>query len=99
MTTSSLSCHVCGTENPLHAAFCISCGEPLEDSATGPGNLTGLLLQDQLLRQRYRILAPIGQGGFAAVYQAQDTQLRNRRVAVKEMSQSGMNAMESGVCL
>ncbi len=73
----------------------MTCGEPLR-AGVYPSNLTGLLFQDQLLKQRYRILAPIGRGGFAAVYQAQDTHLNDRRVAVKEMSQSGLNPKELG---
>jgi serine/threonine protein kinase len=72
----------------------MACGEPLEASAPGPGNLTGLLLQDQLLKQRYRILAQIGRGGFAAVYKAEDLHFGSRLVAVKEMSQSGLSQKE-----
>ncbi|GAC1350838.1 MAG: hypothetical protein NVSMB27_37220 [Ktedonobacteraceae bacterium] len=94
MTTSSLSCNICGNVNPSQAAFCLICGEPLEASVPSPSNLTGLLFQDQLLQQRYRILVLVGRGGFAAVYQAQDTHLRDRRVAVKEMSQSGLSSKE-----
>jgi len=96
MTTSSLFCNVCGHDNPSQATFCMNCGEPVVAGAAGSRNLTGLLLQDQLLKQRYRILAQIGRGGFAAVYKAEDTHLSNRLVAVKEMSQSGLSAKELG---
>src|SRR5437867_12503349 len=94
MTTFSLSCNVCGNNNPSQAAFCRTCGEPLEGSARSPRHLTGLLLQGQFLKQRYRVLAQIGRGGFAAVYKAEDIQLSDRRVAVKEISQSSLSSKE-----
>ena len=55
---------------------------------------TGQLVRGHLLKQRYRILDSIGQGGFAAVYKAADTLFGKRLVAVKEMSQSNLNPQE-----
>jgi hypothetical protein len=72
MTPSARSCNVCGTENPSQAAFWTTCGGLMEGEIPLPSNATGLMQQDQLLKQRYRILAHIGRGGFAAVYQAED---------------------------
>ncbi len=40
---------------------------------------------DTLLRERYKILAPIGQGGQGAVYLTDDVRLPGRRCAVKEI--------------
>lgn len=94
MTISSLSCQACGSDNQPQAIFCTTCGTPIKADAPSPRSLTGLLLQDQLLKQQYRILRQIGRGGFAAVYKAEDTQFNNRLVAIKEMSQSGLSQEE-----
>ncbi len=91
MPASPLSCPTCGTVNPSDAASCTNCGQAL---SVAPASLTGLLPADHLLRQRYRIVTPVGKGGFGAVYQGQDTQLANRLVAIKEMSQRGLTPEE-----
>jgi len=36
----------------------------------------------------------VGKGGMGAVYRAEDIKLGNRKVAVKEMSQSGLGPQE-----
>jgi WD40 repeat protein len=90
-------CATCGAANPPDAAACFACGNPplIADPQTlASSPPTSLLAPKTLLRQRYRLLVEIGKGGFGAVYQAEDTELGNRKVAVKEMSQRGMTPAE-----
>jgi eukaryotic-like serine/threonine-protein kinase len=56
---------------------------------------TGVLPASTRLGQgRYLLLGTIGQGGFGAVYEAKDTRFGGRSVAIKEMSQRGLDAQE-----
>jgi serine/threonine-protein kinase len=80
--------------------FCGICGAPQRDiprpSVSGPtassaangngdGSNTKQLLSGTLLSNRYSIVKRIGGGGMGSVYLAEDRNLANRNVAVKEM--------------
>lgn len=56
-------------QNPDGSHFCLSCG-------------TGLV---PLLRNRYRIIQPLGRGGFARTYLAEDVDKLNEQCVVKQL--------------
>ena len=83
-------CHICGKDIPTLVRFCSWCGTAVP--RTTP---TGLLSPQSLLQNgRYLILKQVGKGGMAAVYKAHDLHLRQRTVAIKEMSQQGLSGQE-----
>jgi len=47
-----------------------------------------------MLQQRYLIIGQVGRGGMSAVYQAVDTRVGSRQVAIKEMSQGHLSPDE-----
>jgi len=48
-------------------------------------SMARLLEPGTVLRRRYKIIAPVGQGGMGAVYRAEDLRLEGRICAVKEI--------------
>jgi len=55
--------------------------------------MTGTVTVGKLLGERYRIVKLIGEGGFGAVYQANDERFQATRVvAIKEMSDAYLSA-------
>lgn len=80
-------CPACGTAHEVAAGVCVVCGETLLR-----GRVTQPLAMDELLDGRYRLLRTVGEGGFSTVYEAQDTQEGNRRVAIKMIDLAGLSA-------
>jgi WD40 repeat protein len=76
-------CERCGAAQQATMEYCSACGQPLQDS-----------VRELLLQQRYRILNPVGQGGFGAVYKAEDTHYADRLGAIKEINLSNLTPQQ-----
>jgi eukaryotic-like serine/threonine-protein kinase len=97
--SSSIYCKACGAANPVQASHCYACQQPLSNVTTGNGArtnpLTGLLLPDVILYQRYRIREVLSTGDVSTVYKAEDIQLSNRLLALKEIGKNNKSTQEA----
>ncbi|MBA2682806.1 MAG: serine/threonine protein kinase [Ktedonobacteraceae bacterium] len=79
-------CASCGAKNDLADEVCFACKQPLNRGANEP-------TERQFLRNRYRLLRKIGEGGFSAVYEALDLQ-DELHVAIKAVTLRGLSVQE-----
>ena len=96
---SSIYCKACGAANSTQTSHCHACQQPLSNARTGNGAgtnpLTGLLLPDVILYQRYRIREVLSEGDVSTVYKAEDIQLGNRLLALKEIGKNNQSTQEA----
>lgn len=79
-------CTGCGAANAEERQQCFACSqERSEEIEEG----------EHLLHDRYRLLAPVGTGGFAIVYKAIDTHASDELVAIKQIHLRGLASQEA----
>src|SRR5260370_27650829 len=97
--SSSRYCQAGGAANPVQAARCLACDEPLSTPTGGTSTttnpLTGLLLPEVIMQQRYRILEVLNTGEVSTVYKAEDTRLGDRLVTLKEIGKNNADTPEA----
>ena len=97
--SSSIYCKACGAANPVLASHCSACQQPLSHASTKNGArtnpLTGLLLPDVILYQRYRICEVLRSSDISTVYKVEDMQLGNRLLALKEIGKNNQSTQEA----
>jgi serine/threonine protein kinase len=83
-------CTNCGAINKPDDEHCFACGAALlaEDDTS-----VADVHEAHLLRQRYRLQAQVGAGGFSAVYKAEDT-TNGKTVAIKAISLRDLTTQE-----
>ncbi len=72
-----LNCDKCGAMNPPSQKFCGTCGNSLVANADTDPDIRHL---QEVLKERYVILNPLGEGGFGRVFLAEHTGLKQKHV-------------------
>jgi eukaryotic-like serine/threonine-protein kinase len=87
--SSPFFCNACGAANQPQAKLCWACNQPLDASAEDSTATSAAFLS-----QRYRVVGMVGQGGYGAVYKAEDVQRHNALVAIKSINLSHLSSRE-----
>ncbi len=88
-SSSPIYCSHCGAENVAGSCVCFACQGPLHVQKEDEQHV-----QDELLKERYRILLQVGTGGFGAVYKAVDTFQDDAIVAIKQINLRGLTTQQ-----
>ncbi|GHO90622.1 hypothetical protein KSF_006700 [Reticulibacter mediterranei] len=92
MSPLDLYCATCGAANISDTPTCFACGNSLSDAEKNDEQAT-LPSSGTFLHNRYRLLSPVGEGGFAKVYRAEDTETKNI-VAIKAIRLKSLSSQE-----
>jgi WD40 repeat protein/predicted Ser/Thr protein kinase len=82
---TQIVCHHCNTVNSAQENFCDECGAALHAAQAPVPPSLRQASGSTLLKQRYRVIDKLGEGGFGTVYKVEDTQLNNRLLAAKKL--------------
>jgi serine/threonine-protein kinase len=99
-----LRCAQCDTPLKLNMRFCPKCGAsrdgapPMNPMSGGQAFVRAMAFGDRL-HNRYIIVRPLGKGGMGAVYLVEDARFTGRQLALKEMSEQGIDPVEARAAL
>jgi hypothetical protein len=79
-------CNLCGAANAAESEICSACQHPLDIEEVEPHSI---------FKERYRVLAQVGSGGFGAVYRAEDTHSFGKIVAIKQINLQGLSPQKT----
>ena len=99
-----LRCEQCNTLLQPKMHYCPKCGASLSGAPPTnptPGGQTFVraMTPGDRLEGRYTIIRPLGKGGMGAVYLVEDARIAGRQLALKEMSEQGIDPAEAKTAL
>jgi serine/threonine-protein kinase len=101
---TQLRCANCNNLLTPNMRFCPKCGATLNAAPTTNPTLGGqtfvrAMAPGDRLEGRYMIVRPLGKGGMGAVYLVEDARIAGRQLALKEMSEQGIDPAEAKTAL